>query len=394
VLLVTDAETSSYQENQKLWEQLDAVRPMVFAVHVGSETEPRVTRHFMQDWAMAGNGYYQYALSHGEMDRAFDRMATWLRRPATYSLRYETSEVEVPPPDPGKLGVVAPEQADGTQSAVVGEGVAIEIILDTSGSMLKRTDGRRRIDIAKDVLRELVTDRLPAGLPVALRVLGSREDRCGTRLAVPLGPLDPEQVIGLVDPIRVVQEADTPLGAAIAAVPGDLADATGTRILLVITDSEEVWPHRDLCGRDPARSIRALRGEGIDARVHIVGFGITDRKARAQLRRWARLGGGSWFDARDPEQLADAVRRAVSAPFMVYDAAGEVVARGTVGTEPVEVPPGTYRVVVLTDPQMVYEGVVVEVGGSVTITLPIGSDIPVEPEEPTGSPAPEDAPAP
>ena len=62
--------------------------------------------HFMQDWAMAGGGFYQYAVSHGEMDRAFDRMATWLRRPAAYTLDVSTSEVELPPPPPGTLSVV------------------------------------------------------------------------------------------------------------------------------------------------------------------------------------------------------------------------------------------------------------------------------------------------
>ncbi|MCC6756146.1 MAG: VWA domain-containing protein [Solirubrobacterales bacterium] len=194
----------------------------------------------------------------------------------------------------------------------------------------------------------------------------------------------------LVDPIRVVQEADTPLGAAIGAVSDDLASATGTRILIVITDSEEVWPHPDLCGRDPARSIRGLRRQGIDARVHIVGFGVRDKDARAQLRRWARLGGGSWFDARDADQLTDAVRQAVSAPFQVFAQDGSQVAEGIVGGSPVKLPPGVYRLVVLSDPQAVYEGIVIESEGSVTVTLPLAGDQP----EPDGSPGPGTSPVP
>ena len=38
----------------------------------------------MEDWS-ANGGYYQYTISQAEMDRAFDRAATWLRRPRTAS---------------------------------------------------------------------------------------------------------------------------------------------------------------------------------------------------------------------------------------------------------------------------------------------------------------------
>ena len=95
------------------------------------------------------------------------------------------------------------------------------------------------IDLAKDVLADMVTNRLPAGAPVAVRVLGDQNDVCGTRLVVPLGPLDPPTVVSRVNAIDVVQEADTPLGQALRAVPDDLAGSTGTRIVLLITDSED-----------------------------------------------------------------------------------------------------------------------------------------------------------
>jgi hypothetical protein len=235
--------------------------------------------------------------------------------------------------------------------------------------MLRRAGGRRRIDIAKHVLGDLVEQVLPAGTPLALRVLGSRADPCGTELAMSLRPLDARAVRQLVDGIEVVQEADTPLGAAIASVPDDLAGSEGTRILLVVTDSQEVWPHPDLCGMDPAVAIRNLRRRGIDARLNIVGFGLSNKRAKSQLRRWARLGNGSYFDAKGGEQLARAIRQAVTAPFRIYDAAGNEVASGTVGGSPVPVPPGTYSVVVLTEPVARFDGVQVKPDGSVALTL-------------------------
>jgi Mg-chelatase subunit ChlD len=382
VLEVTDAETSSYQNNQELWELLDTVRPMVFSVHVGADSEPRVSKHFMQDWAMAGDGFYQYALSHGEMDRAFDRMAAWLRRPAVYSLSYATSEVEVPPPPPGTLSVAAPQDADGTTSAVVGKGVAVELILDTSGSMLEAFGGQRRIDIARRVLAGLVRDDIPPGVNVALRTFVRKDRSCDTELSVPLGPLDPEAMASRIEGIRILASVNTPLAKAIRAVATDLQDVTGPRIVIVVSDGQEN------CGGDPGKEVKRLVGKGFDITLNVVGLALDDSKVRKQIRRLAQLGHGTYFDARDPAQVAQAVRTAVSAPFQVFDPSGELVARGTVGGGPVKLPPGTYRVVVLSEPQAVYEGVVIETGGSVTVTLPSAGERPVEPEQPQGSPAP------
>jgi hypothetical protein len=340
----------------------------------------------MQDWTLAAGGSYEYTSSHGELDRAFDRLATWLRRPAGYQLAVETAFQEEPPASrkPGTLRVVAPAGPDGERLSTIGRDVGIEIILDTSGSMLDRFGGQRRIDIAKGVLADLVERRIPVGAPVAVRILGDREDPCGTSLLVPLGPLDPAAVRARVSRIQVVQEADTPLGAAIASVPADLGGSAGTKIVLLITDSEEIWPHPDLCGKDPAAAIRDLRRRGIDARLNIVGMAVSKRKAQQQMRRWARSGNGGYFDASGQDELARALERAVSAPFRVYDEAGNEVAGGTVGGDPVSLPPGRYSVVVLSEPPARFDAVVMLPKGSVTLTLPVPQErVPAEGPAPT-----------
>ncbi len=86
---------------------------------------------------------------------------------------------------------------------------------------------------------------------------------------------------------------------------------------------------------------------------------VDDKNARRQMSRWAKLGGGSYFDARNAKQLGEPIRAAVSAPFEVFDASGASVATGTVGGAAVKVPPGTYRVVVLSDPEVSFDGIVV-----------------------------------
>ena len=147
-------------------------------------------------------------------------------------------------------------------------------------------------------------------------------------------------------------------------MPGDLADSSGTHVLVLITDGQET------CGGDPARAIRALRSKGIDARVNIVGFGLSDKRLKKSMQGWARLGNGTYFDAKDSAQLSRAIADAVSAPFRVLDANGNEVAAGTVGGAAVKVPPGTFSVVALTDPTVRFEAVVVAPGKSVSLSLP------------------------
>ena len=221
---------------------------------------------------------------------------------------------------------------------------------------------------------------------MAVRVLGDQNDVCGTRLVVPLGPLDPPTVVSRVNAIDVVQEADTPLGQALRAVPDDLAGSTGTRIVLLITDSEEVWPNPDLCGEDPAAAIRDLRRRGIDARLNIVGLQVDAKKATQQLRKWARLGNGSFFAAKDGDQLERLIRTAVSAPFRILDPAGNEVASGTVDGTGVPVPPGTYSVVVLTDPVVRFDGIVIEPGKDAALQLPEPAPAPSLEPLPAGAP--------
>ncbi len=375
ILLVTDAETTSYPDTPRLWTVLGSVRPLIFAVHVGATSMgpdgllDRLPGDSMRDWAASAGGFYQYTRTHGEMDRAFDRLATRLRRPASYGLTWSSSFEKPPKVDkkPGSISVT--DRADAASSGaasggVASRGISTEIILDTSGSMLERLGPTRKIDVARKVLTDLVTKRLPAGAPVVLRVFGAGSDTCGTSLAVPLSPLDPDALSAKIASLDVVQATDTPIGAALRKVPDDLADATGTRIIVLITDGQET------CGGDPGAAVRALKAKGIDARVNIVGFGLSDKRLKKSMQGWARLGNGSYFDARDNAQLARAIATAVSAPFRVLDANGNEVAAGTVGGAAVKLPPGTYSVVALTDPTVRFETVVVAPGKHVSLALP------------------------
>ena len=120
----------------------------------------------------------------------------------------------------------------------------------------------------------------------------------------------------------------------------------------------------------PAAAIQALVASGIDVRVNIVGFAIDDAALQAQFAEWAQLGNGQYIDAGNAEELNTAVAQAVAPTYDVVDAAGNVVASGQVGGEAVSLPPGTYRVVLQTEPEIVIEEVTVASEEETEVTIP------------------------
>lgn len=263
-------------------------------------------------------------------------------QPGEYRLIYNTRagremarrpiSVLPPPEEPGQLLVVQTRAALGPDDAV-------GVILDASGSMLQRVGSERRIAIARQTLTALVSDTIPAGTGFALRVFGHREaDSCRTDLEIPLGPLDPATASSVIDTVNAMNLAKTPLGRSIELAASDLADVEGERILIVLTDGEET------CEGDAAAAIQGLRDRGWDIRVNIVGLAIGDADLEAVFQSWAAIGGGNYFSAADGDELAEALTRAVTGPFIVADPdSGDTIASGRPG-ELLTIPAGNYLI--------------------------------------------------
>jgi hypothetical protein len=291
--------------------------------------------------------------------------------PGNYVVRYLTGRqynalaerpIRVDPPKlaPGRLEVLLPT---GTSAAIPG-GSAVELILDASGSMLKRLDGKRRIDIAKNVLIDVVRNQLPEGTPLALRVFGHREaDSCRTDLEQSLAPLDAQATATRIQAIEAKNLAKTPIADSLAMVANDLAAVTGQRIVILLTDGEET------CGGNPSEVIANLKASGIDVRVNIVGFAIDDANLAQTFRLWAELGDGSYFDADGADKLARSMTEALRVPFDAIGADGQVSGSGLVGGDAIVLPAGTYRVQTRENPPRTVAEVVISPEEKRTITL-------------------------
>jgi len=92
-------------------------------------------------------------------------------------------------------------------------------------------------------------------------------------------------------------------------------------------------------------------------RVNIVGFAIDDPNLAATFTEWAELGNGQYIDAGNAAELNRAVAQAVAPTFDVIDATVAVVASGQVGADAIDLPPGTYQVVIRSSPEIAIDNV-------------------------------------
>jgi hypothetical protein len=356
VLLLTDAATTS---DSILWPALHQGRPQVFAMKLSSEGafggNPIHEVDLMQDWAQVRGGHFEYISSQGALGRGFDRAVAWLKRPVDFEVEVSFSFVE--DPDPARLRVVSGALAPAARGAV-------EIILDASGSMLKRIDGQRRIEIARAAIRQAVEHSLPDGLPLALRVYGHREaGSCRTDLEIPLAPLDKSAFLERVDAVQAINLARTPIADSLAAVARDLAGVEGRKLVVLLTDGEET------CDGDPAAVIAKLAEDGVDVRINIVGFALDDEAVKRQFSEWAELGGGMYLDAAEAAALDAALEQSLRLPFSVLDGNGEAVASGLVDGEQIELPPGRYTLRIDTAVPRRIENVELTPGGEMEVKL-------------------------
>lgn len=188
-------------------------------------------------------------------------------------------------------------------SAQESEDGAVLLILDASGSMNRTDDnGVVLIDGAKSALTRLIGG-LRDGSQVGLMVYGHRvpnDDRANgcrdTELIVPVGPLDREGMLDAVDGVDA--RGFTPIGRSLEEAAAALPDGRGTVIL--VSDGE------DTCAPpDPCEVAATLFEQGVDVRVHTVGFFLAgDEAARSQLQCIADATDGVYHEVDAIEELA------------------------------------------------------------------------------------------
>jgi hypothetical protein len=115
-----------------------------------------------------------------------------------------------------------------------------------------------------------------------------------------------------------------------------------------------------------------LKASGLDIRLNIVGFAVTNPKTQKDLAGFSQATGGMFYAAQSGGALAEALMIAAidKFPYTVFDAAGKVVASGEVDGSTDELPPGDYKVVVKAGTrEIVAPRVAIGLGQAVTLKI-------------------------
>jgi hypothetical protein len=175
------------------------------------------------------------------------------------------------------------------------------LIIDSSGSMAAKVDGRQKMAIAKDVVRTSFTGSIPAYARVAVRAYGHRrKDDCSDlELLTPLGAKNGAQITKTIQTLKPV--GMTPITAALEAAGQDFAGREGQRnVIILLSDGKET------CPGDPCAAARRLHEAGIQVQINVVGFDVTAEE-RQQLECIATAGGGKYYNADTAKALQGAL---------------------------------------------------------------------------------------
>jgi hypothetical protein len=241
----------------------------------------------------------------------------------------------------------------------------VEIIMDASNSMWGQIGGEAKITIARKVLTQIING-LPDSMNVGMRVYGHRyglndPKACtDTQLLVPIGPVAKTQLIDTVNKIQL--KGKTPLVLSVLEAIKDFEKIPNGSVILV-TDGIES------CNGDIKSIGPAVKKSGLELKVHIVGFDIKEKEARAELEAIAKSTEGRYLDAKNAGELLSALEQTLKLEYVVLDEKGQEAGRGIVGGEEVKLKEGTYTLRIMLAPQPLETKIQVKSGGRAVCVL-------------------------
>lgn len=368
IALSDGADSVSQASFPYFWSAIEHFGMPLFAVGYGADmdgfdTETGSTaRDTLRSMALATEGAFYDAPNPEILNEVFEDISARINQSNPYLLSFTIGEGE------GQLRV---DELGAELISAAASGEAL-LILDASGSMRARTDeGRLRINAARTVLFDLLA-QIPENVPLGLQLYGHslpsepKARSCRDSEII----VEPEAMNRqlLTDIAAFVEpQGQTPIGYSLAIAGQQLGDTPGALVVL-LTDGEETCDAEEGSEFFPGRVLADLQAQGIDLRVNIVGFDITDPEVQADLSRLASSTGGQFYSAVGQSELATALQEAFSADVEILDDANTVVAHTQVGGQPVTLPVGHYRVRIGAD-DFVSEPAEVRAGEMATLSL-------------------------
>ncbi len=180
----------------------------------------------------------------------------------------------------------------------------IIFIYDASGSMWGQMQGKTKMEIASGVLSTSINS-LPENQEIGLVAYGHRKkgDCKDVEFLVDVSNGTKSKVNSTLKGIKPL--GMTPLAYSATQVIDKLRVSKTKATIILVTDGIES------CNGNICDVVKAAKKEGIDFRLHIIGFGLKAGETE-QLKCAANAGDGQYYDAADASGLSNVLNEATS----------------------------------------------------------------------------------
>ncbi|MFK5997861.1 MAG: VWA domain-containing protein [Rhodobacterales bacterium] len=179
----------------------------------------------------------------------------------------------------------------------------VMVVFDGSGSMWGQIDGKAKIAIARDAIKEMVNS-WNKDTNIGLIAYGHRTkgDCSDIEILLPVGALDKSAFIAAVNAIQ--PKGKTPISAAVRMAAEELKYTENKATVILISDGLET------CNANPCALASELEAKGVDFTTNVIGFDI-NKADSAKLSCLATNTGGQFLSASNAAELNKAISKTV-----------------------------------------------------------------------------------
>ncbi|WP_334193887.1 vWA domain-containing protein [Pararhodobacter sp.] len=180
------------------------------------------------------------------------------------------------------------------------------IVMDGSGSMWGQIDGVPKLEIARNVVADVLAGMAPSAT-LGLIAYGHRRRGDCSDIEVMVEPA-PGSASAIAERVNTMRfQGRTPLTEAVRRAAEVLRSSEDPATVVLVTDGIET------CEADPCALGRELEASGVNFTAHVVGFGLSAEEG-AQVACLAEETGGRYFQADDAAALTEALTQTLAAP--------------------------------------------------------------------------------